>query len=55
MISEKAVEKICCEDASKIENYDKAVADTTQIWICHHRSETMKGRKRGPYKKRLLH
>ena len=29
----------CKEDISKIENYDKAVNDTTQIWHCHHRTE----------------
>lgn len=39
MISEKTVSKYCCEDLSKIENYDKAVADETQIWHCHHRLE----------------
>ena len=32
--------KLCCEDISNIENYDKAVADTTQTWHCHHRLET---------------
>lgn len=26
-------------DESLIENYDKAVADTTQTWVCHHRME----------------
>ena len=26
-------------DESLIENYDKALADTTQTWICHHRRE----------------
>ncbi len=30
----------CCEDISLIENYYKAIADKTQIWICHHRLET---------------
>ena len=30
----------CCEDISKIENYDKAVNDEIQIWDCHHRLET---------------
>lgn len=39
MINEISVEKFCCEDISKIENYDKAVADTTQTWHCHHRLE----------------
>ena len=29
-----------CSEPSKIENYDKAIADTTQIWKCHHRLET---------------
>lgn len=29
----------CCEDISLIENYDKAVADNTQVWHCHHRLE----------------
>ena len=27
------------DDISLIENYDKAIADTTQTWICHHRDE----------------
>lgn len=30
----------CCEDTSLIENYDKAVADTTNKWVIHHRLET---------------
>ena len=41
MISE-IVKKYCCEDISKIENYDKAIADTTQMWDCHHRMELIK-------------
>ena len=39
MISERSVKKFCKEDISKIENYDKAINDTTQIWDCHHRTE----------------
>ena len=39
MINESRVKKYCKEDLSKIENYDKAVADTTQIWDLHHRTE----------------
>lgn len=35
------VKKFCCEDISNIENYDKAIADMTQIWHCHHRRETI--------------
>lgn len=33
--------KVCfCTEPEKIENYDKAVVDETQIWACHHRLET---------------
>ena len=39
MINESRVKKYCKEEPSKIENYDKAVADTTQIWDLHHRTE----------------
>lgn len=35
------VKKYCCEDISDIENYDKAIADTTKVWECHHKFETM--------------
>lgn len=40
MINENAARKYCKEDISKIKNYDKAIADTTQIWECHHMTET---------------
>ena len=40
MINEKLVRKYCKEDISKIKNYDKAIADTTQVWHCHHMTET---------------
>ena len=39
MINEYYAKKFCKEDISKIENYDKAIADTTQVWHCHHRTE----------------
>ena len=39
MICKNTVKKFCCEDISKIENYDLAIADTTQTWDCHHRME----------------
>lgn len=39
MINEKYAKKFCCDDISKIENYEKAMADTTQTWICHHKTE----------------
>ena len=40
MISFKTVKRICCEDISLIENYNQAIADETQIWVCHHRLGT---------------
>ena len=39
MISEKFARKYCRDDISKIENYEKAIADTTQTWDLHHRLE----------------
>ena len=39
MISERKAKRYCKEDISKIENYEKAIADTTQTWVCHHRTE----------------
>ena len=29
-----------CTEVTKIENYEKAIADTTQTWDCHHKLET---------------
>ena len=40
MINERQARKYCKEDLSKIKNYDKAIADTTQMWHCHHMTET---------------
>lgn len=40
MINIKNVKKFCNEDITQIENYDKAISDTTQTWHCHHRKET---------------
>ena len=39
MISKKYTKMLCKDDISKIENYDKAIADTTQTWVLHHRDE----------------
>ena len=36
MIDEKVARKYCKEDISKIKNYELAIADTTQTWLCHH-------------------
>lgn len=41
MINEYYAKKFCCEDLSLIENYDKAISDTTQTWDCHHRREIL--------------
>lgn len=45
MISKQTIKKFCCEDPSLIENYDKAINDTTQIWHCHHKRENIYTRK----------
>lgn len=42
MINNEYVKRYCCEDVSLIENYDKAIADTTQVWHIHHRLELVK-------------
>ena len=39
MIYEKNAYAFCRDDLNLIENYDKAVADKTQVWCCHHRDE----------------
>lgn len=44
MISMEKVIEYCREDISLIENYDKAIADTTETWECHHRLEIQEGK-----------
>lgn len=39
MINFKRAKLYCKEDISLIENYDKAMEDNTQTWVCHHRDE----------------
>ncbi len=39
MINERYAKKYCKDDISRIENYDKAVADHTHTWEMHHRLE----------------
>lgn len=35
---------VCKDDISKIENYEQAINDKTQTWVCHHRLElTLEG------------
>ena len=38
MISERMARKFCCEDISKIENYEKAILDKINVWVCHHKN-----------------
>ena len=39
MINKNALQQYCSEDISLIQNYDKAVADKTHTWHCHHKLE----------------
>lgn len=39
MINLERARLYCKDDISKIENYDKAVADTSQTWVIHHKLE----------------
>lgn len=41
MIDKKRAIKYCKNDISLIENYDKAAADKSLVWHCHHRRETI--------------
>ena len=43
MINELKTIGYCCEDIQNIENYDAAVADNSQKWVCHHRNEITLG------------
>ena len=45
MINKRYAKSYCKDDISLIENYDKAIADTTQVWDIHHRRETIFSRK----------
>ena len=33
------VKYFCKDDITKIENYELAMADTEEVWHCHHRLE----------------
>ena len=37
--SKRNLKRMCREDLSLIENYDKAINDDTQMWVLHHRDE----------------
>ena len=40
MINKNNIKKLC-KDYARIENYEKAIADTSQTWDCHHRMEAL--------------
>lgn len=40
MINERNVKLYCVEDISLIENYELAINDKDNLWVCHHRLET---------------
>lgn len=39
MICRQTAKQFCKDDISKIENYEIAIKDETQVWHCHHRLE----------------
>ena len=43
MINVEKAQMYCAQPIELIENYEKAVNDTTQVWHCHHVWETMLG------------
>ena len=43
MINNINVKKFCNGDISLIENYEKAINDVEQTWVCHHRKGTDEG------------
>lgn len=43
MIS-RTIYAFCNEDITKIENFNEAINDRTQVWECHHRLETELGK-----------
>lgn len=45
MINERYAKEFCKDDISKIENYELAINDKTQVWHCHHRRETIYSKK----------
>ena len=39
MINKNTVKLYCRDDISKIENYEQAINDKENMWVCHHRLE----------------
>ena len=50
MINKNFVCKCCQDSPTLIENYDKAISDTTQTWDLHHRREISEGKSRSQLK-----
>ena len=40
MINYEIAKNYCCEDISRIENFEIAATDTSEVWHIHHRKET---------------
>ena len=43
MINLKFTKRCCIDSITLIENYEKAINDTTQCWVLHHRKEIDEG------------
>lgn len=41
MVTIESIKKYCDGDYSKIENYEQAVSDKTQVWHLHHKAEIL--------------
>ena len=55
MISLLNVKRFCREgELEKIENYEQAIADKDNIWVCHHRLELTLDGEFANYKKDLI-
>lgn len=54
MINERQAHKFCKDTISKIENYEQAMNDTTQIWDLHHRLELTINNEFAHYKADLI-
>lgn len=39
----KGAQSFCKEDISLIENYEQAINDKNEYWVCHHKFETYYG------------
>ena len=46
MINYEMAKKYCCEDISRIENFEIAATDTTEVWHIHHRNEILEHKTR---------